>query len=71
MGVLFYELLTFTCPFKGYNMLFLSKMIEGGRYDPIPSSYSPIFSELLSHMLIVQPNRRYTAKQLLEYLYLQ
>jgi serine/threonine protein kinase len=43
----------------------LRKAVQTGRYPPIPASYSPQLSHIIDQMLVVDPNRRISATDLL------
>ena len=66
VGVILYELCTLKVPFRGTNLKTLVKNINSGKYEPIPRNYSKELSLILSMMLVVNPNKRKSAKELLE-----
>ena len=66
IGVILYELCTLNVPFRGTNLKTLVKNINSGKYDPIPRNYSKELSLILNMMLVVNPNKRKSAKELLE-----
>ena len=66
VGVILYELCTLKVPFRGTNLKTLVKNINSGKYEPIPRNYSKELSLILNMMLVVNPNKRKSAKELLE-----
>jgi serine/threonine protein kinase len=64
-GVLLYALLCGHFPFKGASDKELYKKISKGLFTP-PDHMSREARHFLQKMLIVEPERRYTAQQLLE-----
>ena len=65
IGVILYELCTLNVPFRGTNLKTLVKNINSGVYDNISSNYSKDLNLILSLMLVVNPNKRKSAKELL------
>ena len=65
IGVILYELCTLKVPFRGTNLKTLVKNINSGIYENISSHYSKELNLILSLMLIVNPNQRKSAKELL------
>ena len=65
IGCIIYELCTFVPPFRGTSLRDLSINVLKGIYNPIPKYYSNDLSEIISKMLIVDPNKRYSIDQLL------
>lgn len=45
----------------------LRRAVCAGRYSPLPSSYSPQLSRILSQMLVVEPSRRLRALDIVEH----
>ena len=65
-GVILYELCTLKVPFRGTNLKTLVKNINSGKYEPISNHYSKNLHLILSYMLVVNPHKRKSAKELLE-----
>lgn len=64
-GILLYALLCGHFPFKGASDKELYKKISRGAYQP-PEHMSSQARHLLNKMLVVDPDKRHTAAQLLE-----
>ena len=64
-GILLFALLCGQFPFKGSNDKDLYKKISKGFYNP-PDHLSYETRSFLNKLLVVDPNRRYTAQKLLE-----
>jgi serine/threonine protein kinase len=64
-GILLYALLCGHFPFKGASDKELYKKISSGQFSP-PDHVSREARQLLSKMLVVDPDRRHTSQQLLE-----
>ena len=65
VGVILYELCTLKVPFRGTNLKTLVKNINLGKYESISKTYSNDLNNILSKMLVVNPNKRLSAKELL------
>ena len=66
LGVLLYELCALKPPFDGPNLHFLGMKIIKGIYPPISSHYSRELKNLVTQMLMVNPNNRPTIHQILQ-----
>lgn len=66
LGVLLYELCALKPPFDGPNLHFLGMKIIKGVYPPISSHYSRELKNLVTQMLMVDPNKRPTIHQILQ-----
>ena len=69
-GILLFALLCGHFPFKGQSDKELYKKISKGQFTP-PDHMSKEAKNFLSKMLVVEPDRRATATQLLEDLWLK
>jgi len=67
LGCVVYELCKLEPPFQGNSLMQLRRAVQAGRYPPIPSSYSPQLARMISQMLVVDPNRRINAVDILEH----
>ena len=65
LGVLLYEMMTFSYPFQGRTVSELSRRICNGRFAA-PTGYSEDLFTVLKKLLQVQPERRPTASDLLQ-----
>ena len=66
LGCIIYELCTMSPPFRGTNFKNLYQNIKKGEYNPIPREYSNDMNQIIRMMLIPNPNKRYSAKELLD-----
>eukprot|EP00758_Cryptobia_borreli_P018487 Tbor_TRINITY_DN693_c0_g1::TRINITY_DN693_c0_g1_i1::g.1579::m.1579/K08857/NEK1_4_5; NIMA (never in mitosis gene a)-related kinase 1/4/5 len=64
LGVILYELMALNKPFSGSGMRELIDKVINGRFDPIPSHYSPELIKLCTSMLSVDPKGRPTVKEI-------
>ncbi|CAD6271476.1 unnamed protein product [Miscanthus lutarioriparius] len=67
-GVILYALLCGTLPFDDENIPNLFKKIEGGIYT-LPSHLSPSARDLIPRMLVVDPMRRITIREIREHVW--
>lgn len=58
LGCVTYELCALRGPFTGRNMRQLSRHVTTGRYEPIPSHYSPELHRIIDFMLTVNTSIR-------------
>ena len=65
LGCIIYELCTMSPPFRGTNFKNLYQNIKKGEYNPIPKEYSNDMNQIIRMMLTSNPNKRYSAKELL------
>ena len=65
LGCIIYELCNKVAPFRGTNFKALIDNIKSGKYNPISQRYSQDLKQIISMMLITNPNKRYSAKELL------
>jgi NIMA (never in mitosis gene a)-related kinase len=66
LGILLYELCALKPPFDGPNLHFLGMKIIKGVYPPISTHYSRELKNLVTQMLMVDPNKRPTIHQILQ-----
>ena len=66
LGCIIYELCTTLPPFRGTNFKELYNNIKSGKYNPISKEYSQDLKKIINMMLITNPNKRYSAKELLD-----
>ncbi|GLC77801.1 hypothetical protein PLESTB_000955400 [Pleodorina starrii] len=67
MGVILYEALCGTLPFKGASQAALFKAIQRGTFEPLPSSVSSECKDLVRRMLVVDPQSRITMDEILRH----
>ena len=65
-GVIIYEIATLRTPFRGTSLNELYQNILHGSYTPISDRYSDDLHKIISHMLQVDPYRRYNIDELLD-----
>ena len=65
IGCIIYELCSLVPPFRGTSLKDLSCNVLKGKYNPIPQNYSKDLSDIISKMLVIDPNKRYSIDQLL------
>ena len=65
VGCIIYELCTLDLPFKGKDIKELALNIKKGYYESISNYYSNDLQTLISYMLIVDPRKRFSSKQLI------
>ena len=65
LGCIIYELCALTPPFRGTNFKDLYNNIKNGYYIPISSDYSNDLKQIISKMLITNPNKRLSANDLI------
>jgi serine/threonine protein kinase len=70
LGCICYELCELNSPFRNrqekMSLMDLFEIITKYNYKPISSRYSPELSKVIREMIIVDPNRRLNADQVLE-----
>ena len=66
LGILLYELMTFTMPFNAVSLPLLSIKINRGVYKPPPSTYSNEIKDLLKKCLTVEPDKRPSIDEILK-----
>jgi NIMA (never in mitosis gene a)-related kinase len=66
LGILLYELCALKPPFDAPNLPLLGMRIVRGNYTPLSSQYSRELRNLVSQMLMVDPNKRPTIHQILK-----
>ena len=66
LGCIIYEICTLKPPFRGTSLKGLRNNVLNGHYLPIPSIYSNDLSILISKMLVLDPNKRCSANELLK-----
>jgi len=71
LGILLYELCALKPPFDAPNLPLLGMRIVRGDYTPLSSHYSRELRNLVTQMLIVDPNKRPTIHQILKMGFIQ
>ena len=66
LGCIIYEICSLRPPFRGTSLKGLMNNVLNGNYPPIPSIYSKELSLLISKMLVIDPNKRASANELLK-----
>ena len=66
LGIVLYELMMLTTPFRGKNLQAVSARITRGKFPEITGPYSEAIKNVCYSLLRNDPNERPTAKQLLE-----
>ena len=66
LGCIIYEICSLRPPFRGTSLKGLRNNVLNGHYLPIPSIYSNDLSILISKMLVIDPSKRASAKDLLK-----
>ena len=66
LGCIIYEICSLRPPFRGTSLKGLMNNVLNGHYLPIPSIYSDDLSLLISKMLVIDPNKRLSANELLK-----
>ena len=66
LGCIIYEICSLRPPFRGTSLKGLMNNVLNGNYPPIPSNYSKELSLLISKMLVIEPNKRASANELLK-----
>ena len=64
LGCIIYEICSLRPPFRGTSLKGLRNNVLNGHYLPIPSIYSRELSILISKMLVIDPNKRASANEL-------
>jgi len=67
LGCVVYELAKLEPPFQGNSLMQLRRAVQTGRYPPLPSSYSPQLARIVAQMLVVDPNRRLSALDIVQH----
>jgi hypothetical protein len=67
LGVLLYELCALAPPFRGRNLLELSRQICGGEFAPAPAQFSTLAHRSIESLLQVDPSTRPTAQDFLDW----
>lgn len=67
LGVLLYELCTFTTPFNADTFMGLAKEIVGGKYPAIPDHFSKDMKLLVKNLLNKNPDKRPNINQILKF----
>jgi serine/threonine protein kinase len=70
VGVVSYALLCGYLPFDGYNLPDTVNQIYRAKYSPFPDTVPPLAVDFVGHLLVVNPQDRYTAEQALSHLLL-
>jgi NIMA (never in mitosis gene a)-related kinase len=65
VGCILYELCQLHPPFRGTNLRELGRNVLRGKYLPISNYYSEELRQIISFMLVVEPNMRKSTDQLL------
>ena len=65
VGCIIYEMCNLIPPFRGTSLINLYHNIQKGEYKKILSHYSKDLSDIISRMLIVDPNKRTSCDELL------
>ena len=71
LGVVLYELCTLKRPYNTDSVTQLLKMVTQGQYEPLPSFFSKPLRQLVENMMWRDPNLRPSAKQILQYPFIQ
>ena len=66
LGCIIYEICSLRPPFRGTSLKGLMNNVLNGNYPPLPSMYSKELSLLISKMLVIEPNKRASANELLK-----
>ena len=66
LGCIIYEICSLRPPFRGTSLKGLRSNVLNGHYLPIPSIYSNDLSVLISKMLVIDPGKRASAKELIK-----
>ena len=66
VGCIIYEMASLHVPFRGVSMQNLYKNVLRGIYQQIPSRYSDDLKQIIKTILVVNPKKRPSAKELLE-----
>eukprot|EP00744_Colponema_vietnamica_P007821 GILI01011213.1.p1 GENE.GILI01011213.1~~GILI01011213.1.p1 ORF type:complete len:657 (+),score=138.91 GILI01011213.1:439-2409(+) len=67
LGVLLYETLALKRPFEGATMTEVMEKTLQGQYDPLPATTSPEMQKIVKDLLSIDPARRPSSAQLLNY----
>lgn len=67
LGIVLYELMMLTTPFRGKNLQAVSARITRGKFPEITGPYSEAIKNMCYSLLRNDPNERPSAKQLLEH----
>ena len=66
VGCIIYEMCNLNPPFRGTSLINLYNNIQKGEYKNIHSFYSKELKFVISQMIIVEPNKRFSCDKLLE-----
>ena len=66
VGCIIYEMCNLNPPFRGTSLINLYNNIQKGEYKNIHSFYSKDLKFVISQMIIVEPNKRFSCDKLLE-----
>jgi serine/threonine protein kinase len=64
MGVVLYVMTTGTLPFQAKALPNLFSIIREGTYKSLPRSLSPSLKDLLSKILVTDPSKRITLREI-------
>lgn len=67
LGVLLYEMTTFTVPFKANTILALAKQVLKGKYNPISNQYSSHLERCIAWLLQLDYAKRPNVMQVIEF----
>jgi serine/threonine protein kinase len=73
LGCVAYELCNLRSPFyeKNSSLYVLFNKIKGGKYPPVDPAYGPGMQHLMNIMIILEPEKRATLPEVLEFAYTQ
>lgn len=64
MGVVLFVMTTGTLPFRAKSLPDLFSIIREGKYKSLPNGVSSSFCDLISKILVIDPNKRLTLREI-------